>query len=113
MALKIISNTDEPVNESPQGETKLKANQISIDNFKGELSSVTGIQSKGMYIAKLHPISSEPETPTCNIISTHYIHIDPDKTKIKYGKGKYGNTWKKDIPFIPIEDDENEKTEAT
>lgn len=99
--LKIIPIKEEPV-ISPQKVVKqLKANQVTLDNFKGEFSSITGIQSKGMYITKLNGLSSEPETPITTIISDKYIHTDPSKVRVAIGT--YGKSWSKIKSFIPIE----------
>lgn len=106
MTLQILSTFNEPVNESPKVEKQLKANQILHQDFKGELSSSTGIQSKGLYITKFHPLSSEPETPIVTIISTHYFHIDP--TKVQYAPGVYGKTWMRTNTFSPIEQGEDD-----
>lgn len=107
MALTILTSNEKPVNVPSKSKEQLKANQILLENFKGELSSVTGIQSKGMYIAKLHPISSEPERPTVTIISTNYIHTDSSKVRVAIGT--YGKSW---IKRRFIECDENEQAES-
>lgn len=106
MSLIILQSDNEPVNVPSKVKESLKANQILHQDFKGEISSVTGIQSKGLYITKFHPLSSEPETPILTIISTHYFHIDP--SKVQYAPGVYGKTWYKSTSFEPIEMDGEE-----
>lgn len=105
--MKILSSLDDdikPVNEPLKVEKQLKVNYVLLENFDGELSSFTGIQSKYLYIPRLHPITSEPENPRVNIISNEPFHIDP--FKIRIALGIYGKSWIKYTSFIPIEIDE-------
>lgn len=100
MALQIIEELGS--NKKPVNEPKiLKPNQIRLQDFNGELSSDTGIQSKGLYITRFSGFDSTPDTPTITILSDGYFHID--KSKILYAKGIDGKTWIKKTSFIPID----------
>ena len=76
--LETLNADNKPVNLASNVKLNLQANQILDKDFQGELSSLTGIQSKGLYIAKINQITCEPERPTITIISEHYIHIEKD-----------------------------------
>lgn len=77
MSLKIIKQLKDEIEPVIIGDSikLLQAKIVIAKNFTGELSSVTGIQSKGLYIAKINPFTCNPEKPTVNIITDTYIHL--------------------------------------
>lgn len=109
MALKILNSlnsADKPVIVSSSIKEKhLQANQIAFKDFNGEISSVTGIVSKGLYIAKINQLTTDCTFPSVNLQSSEYFHID--KSKVRYSKGAYGSTWNKTKNVICNEDEQN------
>ncbi len=106
--LKITNISEKPVNESPKVEKSLKANQINVRDFRGELSSTTGIQSKNLYISKIGGFDCESQTPIINIVGDGEFHPDcykvkTDNTKRNVIVGRYGDTYLKVRSFVPIE----------
>jgi hypothetical protein len=58
-----LSSDSKPVNVAPKNNSLQAKHQI----YNGEeLSSVKGVISKNLYIAKLHPITGAIETPIVN-----------------------------------------------
>lgn len=66
MNLKILKKLDDDIQPVNSG-TKSTQLQAKHQIYNGEeLSSVRGVISKNLYIAKLHPLTGEPETPIVN-----------------------------------------------
>lgn len=65
MSFKVINTVTDDV--TPVKETSNVSTYMCKD-FKGELSSKTGIYSKFMYIGKINQLSGKPENPTIRII---------------------------------------------
>lgn len=66
MNLKILKKLDDDIQPVNSG---IKSTQLQAKHqiYNGEeLSSVRGVISKNLYIAKLHPITGEPQTPIVN-----------------------------------------------
>lgn len=66
-------------NSNLKSENNIKV--FSCKNFKGELSSITGIQSKFLFIAKINELSGESSWPSVKIVcepecidSCKYLH---------------------------------------
>ena len=79
-------------------DNQLQAKFQLYQDFKGELSSTTGIQSKGMFIAKIDELSDNISMSNITFLDTNYIHID--KTKFRQAIGVYGKTWMKSTQCI-------------
>ena len=108
--MKILSNLDDnnkPVIVRPPVVKQLQANYKFITDLKPEqLSSLTGVVSKGLYIAKINQLNDEIEYPSLFVISEGYFHIKRNTSQIP--QGTYGKTWVKRTHVICNEDEQNE-----
>lgn len=66
MTFKI--NKDLTNDVSPVIETSKSQQVFSCAEFTGKYSSITGIQSKFLYIGKINEITGEPENPIVRIV---------------------------------------------
>ena len=64
--MKLTNLTDD--SKEPLKSEKNDVRVISCKDFKGSLSSITGIQSKFLYIGKISELSGEPSSPTVRIV---------------------------------------------
>ncbi len=111
MSFNIIEKLDDsvqPVNIRQDKTELLQAETIFLENFKGELSSVTGIYGKGFFIAKINELTCEVSNPQINIKSSNPIHIT---TSFRIIKGTYGKTWIKRTKIICNEEEQIEQEE--
>ena len=64
--MKLTNLTND--SKEPLKSEKSDVTVISCKDFKGDLSSVTGIQSKFLYIGKISELSAIPSSPTVRIV---------------------------------------------